>query len=160
MVGDKNTDITVFQSPYDMLNILYSYRVYTSKRFIKHDELWVDGKASCNLCTSTLTSGKLITFVLTHFLQAKLVEQTFQTFQALLFVEFRHLKHGHNVIFYAHLAEHTCLLWQISNTSTSTLIYRIVGYLLIIDEYMSLVGHNESGGHIEGCGFAGSIRSK
>ena len=43
VVGDEDADILVAKLSYDALNILHSDRVDTSERFVKHDELRVNG---------------------------------------------------------------------------------------------------------------------
>lgn len=78
MVGDEDSDVSVFQLPYHILDILNRYRVNTCKRFVKHDEFRVDGEASCDFATSSLTSGELIAVILPHLLEVELIEELFE----------------------------------------------------------------------------------
>ncbi len=57
MVGNKNTDIFVFQLPDNLLDILHRNRVYTGKRFIQHDKFRIDSQTTGNLRTATFTTG-------------------------------------------------------------------------------------------------------
>ena len=58
MVGDEDADITEFQAPNNVLDILNSDRVDTRKRLIKHDKLWVDGQTTGYLAATTLTTRR------------------------------------------------------------------------------------------------------
>lgn len=50
--------------------------INTSKWLIEHDKLWVNSQATGNLCTATLTSGKLVTLILTNLIETKLANKT------------------------------------------------------------------------------------
>ena len=56
MIGDDHTDILVLEFRYDVLDILDSDRVDSGKRFVKKNELRVDGKRAGYLATATLSS--------------------------------------------------------------------------------------------------------
>ena len=78
VVGNQDSDILVFQFPYNLLDIFYGNRVDTGKRFVKHDEFGVDGKTTGNLCTAALTSRQLVTFIFAYLLQTELCNQAFE----------------------------------------------------------------------------------
>ena len=56
MVGYQDSDVTMLQMPYHILDFLNRNRVNASKRLVEHDELRLYGKASCNLRSTTLTT--------------------------------------------------------------------------------------------------------
>ena len=56
VVSDDDTDILVFEFGDDELNVLHSNRVYSGERFVKQDELRVNGKGTGNLAAASLTS--------------------------------------------------------------------------------------------------------
>ena len=56
VVGDEDADVAVFQFPHHILYVFHGDRVHACKRLIEHDELWVDGKASGYLASSSLAS--------------------------------------------------------------------------------------------------------
>ena len=60
MVCNQNTDILVFQLPDNVLDIFHGNRVYSGKRFVKHDKFRVDSQTAGNFCTATFASGKLV----------------------------------------------------------------------------------------------------
>ena len=149
MVGNQDTDVTMLKMPDNILNFLNRDRVNAGERLVKHDELRLYGKASCNLSSTTLTTRKLVAKVLAHFLQRELVDKAFKFLHLILTRLARHLKNRKDIIFYAHLTEHTRLLWQIANAITGMLINRHTRNLGIIDKHMSGIRHDKSGGHIE-----------
>ena len=59
MVCNQNTDVLVFQFPDDVLDIFHGNRVYSGKRFVKHDKLGVDSQTAGNFRTAAFTSGKV-----------------------------------------------------------------------------------------------------
>ena len=77
MVGNQDTDIFIFQFPYNLLDVFYSNRVDTGKWFVKHDEFRVNGKATCDFRTTAFATGQLVTLVLAHLLQTEFCYQTF-----------------------------------------------------------------------------------
>ena len=99
MVGDDNPYVLVFEFGNDVLNVLHRNRVDSGERLIKQDELRIDSKGPCNLTTTSLTSGELVTITLAHFVQVKLVKQVLKALLALCLCEVRgHLHHGHDVV--------------------------------------------------------------
>ena len=149
MVSNQNTNIFIFQLPHNLLNILYRNRVNSCKRFIEHDKLRINSKTASNLRTAALTTRKLITLILTHFLQTKLRNQTFQLFFLIFQRLICHFKYRSNVIFHTHLAEYGCFLCQISDSGLRTLVHRIFRNIQIIQKDTSLIRCNQSNGHIE-----------
>lgn len=60
MVCNQNADVFVFQFPDDVLDIFHGNRVYSGKRFVKHNKFRVDSQTAGNFRTATFTSGKLV----------------------------------------------------------------------------------------------------
>ena len=161
VVGNQDTDIPVFQVPDDVLDVFNGNRVNASERFVEHDKLRIDSQAAGNLCTTALTTRQLVTIVLAHLVQTELCQQFLQLVLALFLVQFlAHLQYRHDIVFDTHLAEDGCLLRQVADAGTSTLIYWIGGNLLIVQIDVSAVRHHQTGRHIERGGLAGSIGSQ
>ena len=102
----------------------------------------------------------MITLILTHFLQTKLRNQTFQLFFLIFQRLICHFKYRSNVIFHTHLAEYGCFLCQISDSGLRTLVHRIFRNIQIIQKDTSLIRRNQSNGHIEWSRFTGTVRSQ
>ena len=62
--------------------------------------------------------------------------------------------------FTVNLSEDGRLLWQVADTGTGTLIYRIVGNLLIVQIDVTGIGNDQTCCHIERSSLAGTIRSQ
>lgn len=84
VIGNKNTNITELQTPNNVLNIFNGNRVDTCKRLIKHDKLWVNSQTTSNLTTTTLTTRKSVSKILTYLLQSEFANQTLHLINALL----------------------------------------------------------------------------
>ena len=84
MVGNEDTDIAVFQSPHDMLDVFHGNRVDTGKRLIEHNELRIDSQTAGNLRTSALTTRETVSLVLPHLVESELADQTLQFVELLL----------------------------------------------------------------------------
>ena len=56
VVGDKDTDIFLFQTIDYLLDILNGNRVYSGKRLIKHDKLGIDSQTAGYLRATALTA--------------------------------------------------------------------------------------------------------
>ena len=50
----------IFQFPDNVLDIFHGNRVYSGKRFVKHDKFRVDGQTAGNFRTAAFTSGELV----------------------------------------------------------------------------------------------------
>ena len=74
--------------------------------------------------------------------------------------ELRHLEHGHDIVFHAHLAEHAGLLGQIAYACPGVLVDGVVGDVDVVEAYAALVGHYQTGGHIERGGLACTVGSE
>ena len=160
MVSDENADIAELQLPDDMLDVLHSDRVDTGKRLVEHDELWVDGQTARYLRTAALTTRQAVALVLADFLQAKLLDEALHLVDTLLAVKFRHFQDRHDIVLDAHLAEYARLLGQIADTYPRPLIDRELRYLGVVDEDVTVVGHDKAGGHIETRRLTGSVRTE
>src|SRR5690554_867517 len=68
MVGNQNTNITVFEPCYNRLDILYRDGVDTRERFVQHNKLWIDSQATGNFGTATLSPRKTVSSILSYFL--------------------------------------------------------------------------------------------
>ena len=68
VVCNQDTDILVFQSPHNVLDVFYGNRVNSGKRFVKHDEFRVDGQAAGNFRSSAFASLKLVAQILPYLL--------------------------------------------------------------------------------------------
>ena len=84
MVGDEDADVLLPQLCYDRLDVLDGDRVYTSERFIEHDELRVDGQTASYLSTTAFASREPITLVCPYLLEAKLSDELFESCLLLL----------------------------------------------------------------------------
>ena len=78
MVCDQNPNVSVLQSPYNMLNILHRDGIDSGKRLIQHDKLRLNGKATSDLCPTSFTSRELVVCILSHFIQSECIVQIFQ----------------------------------------------------------------------------------
>ena len=143
-----------------MLYLLDGNRVDTSKGFVEHDELRVDGKTACYLRTTAFATRQLVAKILAHLAQIEVGNKFLQLLKLLLACEIGHLEHRHNVVFDAQFAEYARLLRQVSYAGACTLVHWEAGYVLVVDVYVSAVGHDESCGHIERCGLSCSVRSQ
>ena len=157
MVGDKDADVAVFQPPHDVLDIFHSDRIDTGKRLVEHDELGVDGQTSGYLRAASLTAGELVALVLAHLVEPEFADQALQLVKLVAMRPAGHFKHRHDIVFHAHFAKHAGLLRQIAYAGTGTFVDGIVGDFFIVDVDVSLVGHHQSGSHIERGGLAGSV---
>ena len=160
MVGNQDADVAVLQTPHDVLDILYGDGVYAGKGLIEHDKLGVDGQASGYLRAAALASRELVALVAAHLAQTELLDQALQLLQLLLVGEAGHLQHRHDVVLHTHLAKHAGLLRQVADARPGTLVHRIVGYLLIIEIHMALVGNDQPRGHVKRGGLARTVRSQ
>ena len=159
MVGYQDTDVAIFQLPHDVLDILHGNRVNACKGLVEHDEFRLNGQTACNLRSTALTTRQLVTFVLAHLFQTELLDQRLQLLQAVIARLTGHLKHCHDIVFHAQLAEHAGLLRQIAYTCPGALINGVVGDFLLIDEYMSCIGNNQARGHVERGGLTSTVRT-
>ena len=159
MVGNQNTDVAIFQLPHNVLDILHGNRVNASKGLVEHDEFRFNGQTARNLRSTTLTTRQLVTFVLAHLFQAELLDQRLQLLCLILSGVARHLKHCHDIIFHAQLAEHAGLLRQIAYTCPGALINRVISDFLLVDEYMTCIGNNQTGGHVKRSGLTSTVRT-
>ena len=146
MVGNQDADVQVLQFIHDLLDILHSNGVYTSKGFVEHDKLWFDGQTTGNLSTTALTTRKTITQVLAHLLQAELGNQFLELLQLVV-----------TGLLHAHLTEHARLLGQIADTSPGTLIHGELRHFLVAQVDMTTIGHNQARSHIKRGGLAGTV---
>ena len=160
MVGDKNTNIAVFQAPDDILYLFYLDRVDTGKRFIEHNKLWIVGKTTGNLRSTALTSRQLVTQVLANLLQIEIIDKAFQFLHLILAWLARHLQDRQDIILHTHLAKNAGFLWQITDSGTGTLVHRITSDILIVQIHMTCIGYYQSCRHIERGGLARTIRTE
>ncbi len=158
VVSDEDADVAVLKAPHDVLHLLHRYRVDTGERLVKHDELWVDGQTARDLGTAALTTGELVSLVLSHLVEAELGKQALKLLVLLLTAEVRHLKDGEDVVLHAHGAEHARLLREVAHTVAGALVHGVVRDLLVVDVDVPLIRHHQSGGHIERRGLAGAVR--
>ena len=161
MVGDDDSDILVLEFGDDVLDILYSDRVDTCKRFIEKDELRVDGQGAGYFATAALTTGKLDTLALADLVEVELIKKVFQTLLPLLLSELLgHLHDGHDVVLNAHVTEYRCLLSEVSDTLLGSLEHRKISDLLIVKEDSSGIRNDKSGDHIEAGRLSRSVRTE
>ena len=92
--------------------------------------------------------------------QVKLLYQLFQFLLLVLFGEVGHFQYRQDIILHTHLAEYTCFLWQIANTQLRTLVHGHTCNIQIIEEYLSIIGSNQSCGHVKGGRFTSTIRTQ
>ena len=149
MVGNQDTDIFIFQFPYNLLDVFYSNRVDTGKWFVKHDEFRVNGKATCDFRTTAFAAGQLVTLVLAHLLQTEFCYQTFELFLLILFRLVGHLEHSSNIVFHTHLAEYGGFLCKVSDSRLCPFVNRIFGNLQVVEEDTAFIRGNQPDGHIE-----------
>ena len=160
VVSDEDADISVLQFPHDELDILHGDGVDARKGLVEHDELRLDGQATGDLRPSALTARQLVTLVLAHLAQTELLDQILQFLQLVVARLARHLEHREDIVLDTHLTEHARLLRQIADASTRTLIHRVVRHLLVAQVDMPSVGHDQTRGHIERGGLAGTVRAQ
>ena len=142
-----------------MLDILHGDRVDAGERLVEHDELRVDGQTAGYLGAAALTTRQTVTLVLAHLLQTELGDEALELIQLLLMRQLRHLEHRHDIILDRELAEDAGLLRQVADAGAGPLIHGVVGNLLIVDIHVALVGHHETGRHIERRRLAGAVRT-
>ena len=135
--------------PIAVEDILYRNGVYSRKRFIQHNEFRVDGQATGNLRTTALSTGQLVTFILTNLLQTKLRNQALQLIFLVIQRLVRHFQYGGDIILHTHLTEHGCFLRQITDTCLRALVHRIFRNIQIIQKDTSFIRSYQSYGHIE-----------
>ena len=143
-----------------MLYLLNGDRVDAGERLVEHDELRVDGEAASDLGASALAAGELVAHVLAHFSEVEVGNERFELLKLLMVRELCHLEHRHDVVLHAQLAEHACPLRQIADAGACSFVNGIVGYLLVVEIDVAVVGHNETGGHVERRCLAGAVRSE
>ena len=160
MVGDEDTDILVFEPPYNILYLLHGDRIDTGKRLVQHHELRLDCQTPCNLGTPSLTSAQTVAKVFAHVRQVELFDQALQLLLLVFLAEFGQLQHRADIVFHGHFAEHTRLLWQIADTHLRTFVHRVRGDVLIVQIDLTVIGGYQTGGHIESCGLTGTVRSQ
>ena len=66
MVGNKDANVAILQSPHNVLNVFHSNGVDTRKGLVEHDKLRVDGQAARYLGAAALATRQLVAHVLAH----------------------------------------------------------------------------------------------
>ena len=157
VVGDEDAYVFLFELIDYVLYILDGDGIDSGKGLVEHDELGIDGQATCYLGASSLATGELVAEVFAHFAQAKLGNEAFELVALVLGGGVGHLQYGTDVVFDRQFAKYRWLLCQISYAVTGALIYGKLGDIEVVEVDVSLVGWHESGGHVEGCGLAGTV---
>ena len=88
----------------------------------------------------------------------KLFNQRIHFFITLFFRHIVGFQYGKNIFFHRHFTENRRFLGQITDTVTSTFIYRELRDLHIVQKYLSFIRSHQSYRHIEGGRFPGSVR--
>ena len=157
MVGDEDADVFRFQAVDDALDVLHGDGVHAGKRFVEHDEPWVDGQAACNLATAALAARQPVAQVFAHLVQVQLGNELLQPLVLLLGGGIGHLQHQANVVLHTQRAEHRGLLRQVANAQLRPLVHGQRGDVHIVEKHPALVGGDQACGHVECGGLAGAV---
>ena len=115
---------------------------------------------SRNLRTASLSTGELVSLVAAHLAKIEIGDKALQLLKLLLARELCHLQYGHDVVLHAELAEYARLLREVADAGAGTLIYGIVGDVMLVKEDMTGVRDDKSCRHIERCGLSSSVRTE
>ena len=123
VVGDKDTDILLLQLIHNALNIFHRDRVDTGKRLVEHNESRIDGEATRNFATATLTTRQAVTQVFPHLLQVEFIEQILQFLSLIFRGGVGHFEHESQIVFHRERPKHRRLLRQIADAEFGALIH-------------------------------------
>ena len=115
MVGDKDADVLVFQSPDDVLNLLNGNRIHAGKRLVQHHKLGFYGQTAGYLRTAPFATRQTVALVLPDVHQVELLNQLFQFLLLVFARELGQFQYGTDIILHRHLAEHARFLRQVAD---------------------------------------------
>ena len=162
VVRDNHTDILIFECAHNALDILHRNRVNARKGLVEENKLGVDSHRTSNLRTPTLATRELDTFILTHLLQAELLNQFLNPLSLVLLRVARHFEHRTEVVLHRESAKHRRLLCQVAHTHLGAFIDGQFGNLgccavLVFEEDATIVGLHQTHYHIKGSGLTRTV---
>src|SRR5690606_39688172 len=69
MIGNQDSDIFIYQTAYNFLNIFNGNRIYSGKRFIQKNKIRACCKTPCNFSSSSFATGKQVAPVFPDMLE-------------------------------------------------------------------------------------------